>query len=125
MEKEFNIPALDDLKVVWERKGTPGKLTFKAKYDKKFKTAEGNEVLITVDKMKFFHGFIFTRSMSKDGIISYTVYDQLRYLKNKDTMIYKKKSADQVITMIASKFGLRCGNLENTGYVIPKKLKKM
>lgn len=90
-KKEFNIPALDDLKVVWERKGTPGKLTFKAKYDKKFKTAEGNAVLVTVDKMKFFYGFIFTRSMSKDGIISYTVYDQLRYLKNKDTIIYKKR----------------------------------
>lgn len=123
-KKEFDVPALDGLKVVWERKGTPGKLTFKAKYDKKFKTAEGNHVLVTVDKTKFFYGFIFTRSMSKDGFIEYTVYDQLRYLKNKDTLVYKKKSADQVITMIAGKFGLRCGSLESTGYIIPKKVEE-
>lgn len=123
-KNKFEVPVLDDLRVVWERKGTPGKLTFKAKYDKKFKTAEGNAVLVTVDKTKFFYGFIFTRSTSKDGIMSYTVYDQLRYLKSKDTIIYKKKSADQVITMIAGKFGLQCGSLESTGYVIPKKVEE-
>lgn len=123
-KKEFDIPVLDGMKVVWERKGTPGKLTFEAKYDKKYKTAEGNYVLVTVDKLKFFYGFIFTQSTSKDGIISYTVYDQLRYLKNKDTLLYKKKTADQVITMIAGKFGLKCGKLESTGYKIPKKVEE-
>ncbi len=123
-QKKFDIPVIDDLRVVWERKGTPGKLTFKAKYDKKYKTSEGNVVLVTVDKTKFFYGFIFTRSTSKDGIMSYTVYDQLRYLKNKDTVIYKKKTADQVVSMIAAKFGLQCGSLENTGYVIPKKVEE-
>lgn len=123
-KKKFNVPVMDGMKVVWERKGTAGKLTFEAKYEKKYKTAEGNEVLVTVDKAKFFYGFIFTRSMSKDGIASYTAYDQLRYLKNKDTLLYKKKTADQVVSMVASRFGLRCGNLENTGYVIPKKVEE-
>lgn len=123
-KRKFDLPALDDLRVVWERKGAPGKLTFKAKYDKAFQTAEGNDVLVTVDKAKFFYGFIFSMSVSKDGIVSYTVYDQLRYLKNKDTMIYKKKTADQVIQMIAGKFDLQCGGIESSGYVIPKRVEE-
>lgn len=51
----------------------------------------GNEVLVTVDSKKFFYGFVFTKEVKKDGMASYTVYDQLRYLKNKDTLIYSKK----------------------------------
>ena len=114
--KFFEVPAQDGLKIVWERKGTPGKLTFTAKYDKKFKIVEGNAVTVSVDGTNFFYGFVFTRQMSKDGMMQYTVYDQLRYLKNKDTMIYKKKRADEVIKKIAGKFNMKCGTLANTGY---------
>lgn len=112
----FTIPVKDGMKVIWERKGTPGKLTFETKYEKDYKIVEGNSVLVTVDGVKFFYGFVFSRQMSKDGIMSYTVYDQLRYLKNKDTLIYKNKSADQVIKMIAERFNLNCGRLSSTAY---------
>lgn len=114
--KNFTIPVEDGMKIVWERTGTPGKLTFDAKYEKNFKIIEGNSVLVTVDGTKFFYGFIFTRQMSKDGFMSYTAYDQLRYLKNKDTIIYKKKTAKQVIKTIAEKFNLNCGKLADTVY---------
>lgn len=115
-KKFFKVPAKEGMEIVWERKGTPGKLTFTAKYDKKFKIVEGNAVTVSVDGTKFFFGFVFTRQMSKDGMMQYTVYDQLRYLKNKDAMIYKKKRADEVIKKIANKFNLKCGTLANTVY---------
>lgn len=115
-KKFFEVPVKEGMKIVWERKGTPGKLTFTAKYDKKFKIVEGNAVTVVVDKTNFFFGFVFTRQTSKDGMMQYTVYDQLRYLKNKDTMIYKKKRADEVIKKIANKFNLKCGTLANTSY---------
>lgn len=117
-KKYFEVPAEVGLKVTWERKGTPGKLTFTAKYDKKFKIVEGNAVTVAVDGVNFFFGFVFTRQMAKDGMMQYTVYDQLRYLKNKDTMIYKKKRADEVIKTIANKFNLQYGKLANTGHRI-------
>ena len=120
-KKKFFIPVKDGMKIVWERKGTPGKLTFEAKYEKSFKITEGNHVLVYVDGTKFFYGFVFSRKVSKDGFVSFTVYDQLRYLKNKETIIYKKKRADQVIKIIAERFHLNCGKLTNTGYVIQKK----
>lgn len=121
-KNRFFVPVEDGMKIVWERQGTPGTLTFSAMYDKKFKIVEGNSVLVSVDGTKFFYGFVFKHSMSKDGIVSYTAYDQLRYLKNKDNVIYVKKRADQVISQIAKKFKLQTGKLANTGYVIPKRI---
>lgn len=115
-KKNFIIPAKEDIKIIWERKGTPGKLTFEAKYEKNFKIVEGNTVLVTVDGLNFFYGFIFSRQMSKDGMVKYTAYDQLRYLKNKETLVYSKKRADEVIEIIAKRFNLECGKLANTGY---------
>lgn len=117
-KKKFRIPVKDGLKVAWERKGTPGKLTFEAMAESGFKIVEGNSILVLVDGTKFFYGFVFTRQKSKDGFMSYTVYDQLRYLKNKDTIIYKKKRADQVVGLIAERFQLKCGKLANTGYAM-------
>ncbi|MDE5588235.1 MAG: CHAP domain-containing protein [Acetatifactor sp.] len=121
-KKRFEVPVKDGMKLVWERKGTPGKLTFEAAYDKNFRITEGNAVLLIVDGTKMFYGFVFSRQRSKDGFYSYTVYDQLRYLKNKDTIIFKKKRADQYIRLIADRFQLKCGKLANSGYVIPKKI---
>lgn len=90
-KKKFTVPVEDGAKVVWERDSTPGKFTFTAKVEKGFFIGMGNEVLVTVDSKKFFYGFVFTKEVKKDGMASYTVYDQLRYLKNKDTLIYSKK----------------------------------
>lgn len=114
--KAFMVPAMDGMKITWERKGAPGKLEFKALYDKDFKINEGNTVIIQADGKDFFKGYIFSRKMSKDGIMSYTAYDQLRYLKNKDTFIYKNKTAAEVVKRIAEKFRLDCGRLDDTIY---------
>lgn len=121
-KKRFTVPVKTGMKLTWERKGVPGKLTFEARYDKNFKITEGNAVLLTVNGTKMFYGFVFTRKRGKDGWYFYTAYDQLRYLKNKDTMIFLKKRADQYIRMIAKRFNLQCGKLANTGYVIKKRV---
>lgn len=114
----FEVPVEEGLQVVWERKGTPGKLTFSAKFEKKYKILEGNAVTVSVDGTNFFFGFIFTRQITKNGMMSYTAYDQLRYLKNKDTMIFKKKRADEVVKQIADRFSLQCGKVANTKHRI-------
>lgn len=115
-KKKFTVPAEDGAKVVWERDSAPGKFTFKAKVEKGFSIGMGNEVLVTVDSKKFFYGFVFTEEVKKDGMASYTVYDQLRYLKNKETIVYKKKTAGELIKILAKRFNLRCGTLADTGW---------
>lgn len=102
-----------------ERRGTPGKLTFKVIPDSVLKMTEGNPVRLEVNGNKLFYGYIFKQQRSKDGLISITAYDQLRYLKNKDTLSYETMKASEVIQMIAADFNLQVGELEDTGYIIP------
>ena len=78
-------PAVED-DVTWElnRKGAPGKLTFKVVKDSTLQMVEGDEVSAQIDGTDFFFGYIFAKKRNKDNTISVTAYDQLRYLKNKD-----------------------------------------
>lgn len=101
-----------------ERKGTPGKLTFKVVKDNVIGFTEGNAVRFKYKGNETFYGFVFTKKRDKDSVITVTAYDQLRYFKNKDTYVYKNKSADELIRMMANDFLLNVGMLEQTGYKI-------
>lgn len=109
--------------VTWttERKGAAGKLEFKLLKDNIINFEEGNPVAFKVDNTNLFYGFVFKKKRDKEKIITTTAYDQLRYLKNKDTKTYTNKRADELVQMIANEYQLNTGVLENTGYVIAKK----
>ena len=110
-------PIIKDC-VKWEteRKGAPSKLTFAVIKDKTADFNEGNPVLFKYNGENVFYGFVFSKSRDKEQHISVTAYDQLRYLKNKQTYAYKNKSTDELIKMIAKDFKLQVGELEGTGY---------
>lgn len=110
--------------ITWntERKGTPGKLEFTVVQDDILKTAEGDPVRFVVNGNKVFFGYIFKRKPGKDGTLAITAYDQLRYLKNKESYVYRAKRADEVVRMIAADFRLNVGEIENTEYVIPSRV---
>lgn len=86
--------------------------------DETLNFAEGDPVKLTVDGTDVFYGFVFTKKRTKEQTIDVTAYDQLRYLKNKDTYVYENKTATEVIQMIAADFKLNTGTLEDTGYKI-------
>ena len=115
-KKAFELPVLDGAKLTWERQGMPGKFAFEAPAEKKYKVDMGDKVKVFLGKTKIFVGYIFTAQNKKDKLVSYTAYDQIRYLKNKDTLVYKKKTADELIRMLADRFKLQCGKLAETGY---------
>ncbi len=79
---------------------------------------EGNAIRFKYGDNNVFYGFIFSKKRSKEPLITITAYDQLRYLKNKDTYVYKNKTADEVIKMIGNDFLLNLGTIEQTGYKI-------
>ncbi len=112
--KYYDMPVQDGMKVVWERKNAPGKLTFTTIQDSKRKIYNGDSVTLKINGSNFFMGFIFVLKPQKDGLLDVTVYDQLRYFKNKDTYIYSKKTTTQLVRMIAKDFGLQTGTLANT-----------
>lgn len=113
------IPAVCGT-VTWrlERQGMPGKLTFSIMRDDSVLFVEGDHVTLHCNEIGIFYGFIFERKCGKDGIISVTAYDQLRYLKNKDTYYYENKTASEVIQMLAADFNLTLGEVTDTGFKI-------
>lgn len=115
-------PIIKD-SVIWEteRKGSPGKLTFTVVKDDIIDFHEGNHVVLKVDGKNIFYGFVFKKTRDKEHNIKVTAYDQLRYLKNKDTMTYKNTTASELIKSIAKEYRLNVGYIENTKYVIPKR----
>lgn len=119
---ELIEPAVQE-GIVWEteRKGVPGKLTFNVLKDSKT-FEEGNPVRLTVGKSKVFYGFVFTKKYDKNELISVTAYDQLRYFKNKDTYVYKNKTATELLKMLAGDFNLNLGSLDDTGYKIESRI---
>lgn len=114
--------VLEDISWETERKETPGRLNFKCLFDEKNIFEEGDIVTVSYKGTPFFYGYIFTINRDKNKILSVTVYDQLRYLKNKDVYEYRNKKASEVIKMLANDFKLTVGEIEDTKYIIPKRL---
>lgn len=121
-DNKIYIPSVID-SVIWEtqRKGIQGKLSFKMMFDN-INFEEGDLVQFKVNKKNVFSGFIFSMKNDKDDVIDVICYDQLRYLKNKDTYKIENQTANEVITMIANDFNLKCGALENTQFKIEYKI---
>lgn len=115
-------PIIED-GVTWEteRKGSPGKLTFTVVKDNIISFQEGNHVILKVDGKEIFYGFVFKKTRDKNHNIKVTAYDQLRYLKNKDTIIYKNITASTLIKMIAEDYKLQLGTIEDTAFIISER----
>ena len=121
-EKVF-IPIVEE-GIEWstERVGSPGKLTFTIRTDDTIDITEGNAVRLKWNDVNVFYGFIFSKSRDRENVYKITAYDQMRYLKNKDTYVYENKTASEVIKMICEDFGLQKGEIENTIYKIPSRV---
>ncbi|MBC5786738.1 MULTISPECIES: XkdQ/YqbQ family protein [Clostridiaceae] len=119
------MPCIKE-KITWqtERKGVPGTLTFTVIPDSTLMLEEGDPVMLKVDDANLFYGFVFKKKSKEDKAIEVTAYDQLRYLKNKDTYVYSNKTAGEVIQMIADDFNMQTGVLENTGYRIASRIEE-
>jgi hypothetical protein len=122
-------PAVEDgVTLEQSRRGAPSKLTFSVvkevngTADSALDFQEGNLVIFEHDGIGLFVGYVFTKSRNKNGLISVTCYDQLRYLKNKDTYAFDGKTASEMLRMIADDYFLNLGTVDDTGYVLPPRI---
>jgi hypothetical protein len=117
-------PTVEGVTIEWERQGQPGKLVADVVKTPGLSFQEGDPCRFSVDGTPVFYGFVFdkARKGSNPNVITITVYDQLYYLKNKDTYVYTNKTATAVIKMIADDFQLNAGSLEDTGHVIESRV---
>lgn len=115
----YEPPVEDAITVEWERKGAPGKLTFTTLQTPELIFEEGDPVCFYYDGNQVFMGYVFTKKQDKERRIRVTCYDQIRYLKNKYTYAFEKKTATQIIKSLCDDFGLHVGEMDNTSYIIP------
>ena len=122
--KLFTPVVMEGITWSTERMGAPGELKFKVIKDDTLDFTEGDLVMLRVDGKDVFCGFVFKKKRSKEQIIEVTAYDQLRYLKNKDTYVYENKTAGELIQMIAADFNMQTGTIEDTGYKIASRVEE-
>jgi hypothetical protein len=104
-EKHYDISqAISDLQITTKIKDDPGKASFKlVNQQSDIRFSEGATVSIKLDGEKMFRGFVFARKRNKEtNIPELTCYDQLRYLKNKDSYVFENMSSDQIFSRICS-----------------------
>ena len=115
----FEPPIEDGVQIEWERSGTPGKLTFTVIKVEGLSFNEGDQVCFYYDDKLVFVGYVFKKTRDKEHHIKVTCYDQIRYLKNKYTYVFEKKTATQIVKALCNDFGLNVGGMDNTTYIIP------
>lgn len=116
-------PALIEAEFTTTRLDSAGKLTFSTVEDSGIAIKEGSQVRFKVDGVNVFKGYVFTAERSRNRKVSYTAYDQLRYLKAKASYLFEAMTLDEIIRQIATDFKLKIGELAPTGYKIPSLIK--
>lgn len=103
--------------LVWttERKSTPGSIKLSVIKDESMKIEEGCQIALVDDELGVFYGYIFTIRETKDDLLEIIAFDQLRYLKNKDTYVYTAWSTGDLLKRIATDFKLKIGTVDDTG----------
>ena len=115
----IQYPVVEEgAKLTLERKGTPGKLEFTVVKCAGLNFQEGDPVKLTVDGTPMFYGFVFKKKRDKGPTIDVVAFDQLRYLKNKDTLTEEGLKASDLLKRLATDFQLNLGDVEDTGYTI-------
>lgn len=111
--------SVTNLKLSTSMYDQPGKLTFDVLDNTIY--ASGGIVRLKVDGDGVFYGKIFTTEITEDTY-SVTCYDQLRYLKNKDTVPFKNKTADEIFIDVCKRMNLNYKVIDKSSHKLPTKL---
>lgn len=105
------------------RVGGPSKLSFTLT-DTDIEFNEGDVVRFSSDGELQFYGWIFTKSVNREGEVQVTAYDRVRYLKAHATYAFYGQTAGQIIRQIAEDLQIDVGEIADTGYQIPSLIKQ-
>jgi hypothetical protein len=84
--------------------------------------ANGSVVRFRYNDANIFYGYIFSYERGEGDEIDAVAYDQLRYLKAKDSFVVEGIRVDELIRVVAGMFNLRVGKLDDTAYKLPYKV---
>jgi hypothetical protein len=113
-----------DLTWTTSRRGRPGRLEFTlikgAPFQaKEFAVNTGDVVRFRCGPDGVFYGYVFKVEGGRNEAIKILAYDQVRYLMATETYAFAGATAGEIVRRIAGDFGLRTGQIDDTGYRIP------
>lgn len=79
----------------------------------------GGEIRVIAGGVIVFRGFLFSVSMSDSSRFSATFYDQTRYLRNNDIIVYKKKTASDLFKTICKTANVEMGTVDPSSAILP------
>lgn len=118
--KRYDISEItDSVSISFVRTGTATKMEFTVFKDDIVVYHEGDCVEFFDNNIPVFKGYVFTKTINEKNEIKTTAYDQLRYLKAKQSYSFNGESLKDIITTIANQFKLQVGEIEDAAYTTP------
>lgn len=118
----IRLSAFGNLELTFYHKDQPSLLKGELLFDQKSFLSLGSPISLVQNEKVIFKGFIFTWEEMNNERISFIAYDQIRYLQSIQTLLYKNKTAADVIKDIAHEYQLSVGELADTAYTIPYRI---
>lgn len=100
--------VVSDMTITTYLEDNPGKLEFTVLKKSPLAFWEGATVSVVLDGYNMFKGFVFKKSRDQDvKKIKVTCYDQMRYLKNKDSRVFENVTSHQIFEQICKEYVLK------------------
>lgn len=110
--------AVSDMSITTYLEDNPGKLEFTVLATSPLAFWEGATVAVILDDYNMFKGYVFKKSRDQDvRKIKVTCYDQLRYLKNKDSRVFEGVTSNQIFEQVCGDFALNFKTVDKSSYV--------
>ena len=74
----------------------PGKLEFSFVNDELLNIGEGSPVSMKIDDIGYFYGYIMKQVYNETKTCTFTAFDQMYYLKNKNFKVFQNKKAHEI-----------------------------
>lgn len=115
----FNVSdVVSDMTITTYMEDNPGKLEFTVLVTSPLSFSEGATVSVILDGYKMFKGFVFKKSRTEDvKKVKVTCYDQLRYLKNKDSRVFENVTSNQIFEQLCKDFVLKHKTVDASSYI--------
>lgn len=110
--------VVSDMTITTYLEDNPGRLEFTVLTKSPLAFWEGATVSVVLDGYNMFKGFVFKKSRTEDpDKVKVTCYDQLRYLKNKDSKVFENVTCNQIFEQLCKEFVLKYKTVDASPYI--------
>lgn len=110
--------VVSDITITTYLEDNPGKLEFTVLATDPLTFAEGATVSVILDGYHMFRGFVFKKGRTEEfKKTKVTCYDQLRYLKNKDSRVFEKVTSHQIFEQLCKDFVLKHQTVDPSSHI--------